>query len=334
MAIALAVFLFTFLVLTAGGMWSVAHLPQFKDVGQRPQSNPPSSDWYIGYDRDGIHRDHYVFYGGYGSAIANARIADALILGSSRAQIGFLAAELAQFAMTDGLSFYNMGFGHGEGYIFAREVILQHNLRPRFLIVNADVGDGAKTTFFRDQPSPFAKQILKAGWWSATKYIYGKELGDVAESYLERVFPYFPGHSQGTLIYRSWSNGFWQRNRFTDVKGAYPVQPYPDTQSPEDRMLEQERAREFTTEMQARGSAVVFTWVPASYTNRERAMHLAAAAGVPFIAPVPEGLTSFDEGHLDLESAQRFSAAFLEEFRAWLRTVGVAGVTRHSAGPD
>jgi hypothetical protein len=315
----LAIFALVFAALTAGGMWAVGNVPAVTARWGPPPPLPPQpgEDWYIAYDQDNVARDHYVMYTGYGPAIAYAKGADAVIVGDSRSQIGFLREELAAYTEREGVRFYNMSLGFFEGDPFFTEVIRRQDLRPRYLIVNVDVSQG---NFFRAEPSALGKKILAGGGWTAQKYIYGRYMSDIVESTVQKAFPYYPGPKQGTVMYRSWSNGFWNRDKMIGYKGPYPVKPFVDTQSADERAEEQQRARVFAREMEARGSRVVFTWVPASYMNRDRAKAIAEAAGVPFISPDLEGLATIDEGHLDGESAERFSIAFLDEFNDWRRT--------------
>jgi len=48
-------------------------------------------------------------------------------------------------------------------------------------------------------------------------------------------------------------------------------------------------------------------------TSIGTAKAIAAALGFNLVAPRPPGLVTFDHYHLDRQSAQRWSAAFLEE---------------------
>ena len=72
-------------------------------------------------------------------------------------------------------------------------------------------------------------------------------------------------------------------------------------------------ARAFVQRMQARGSAVIFAWIPSPDSTREAAVDLAMAAGVPLIAPDLDRLRTFDTFHLDVDSARRYTAAFERE---------------------
>jgi hypothetical protein len=71
-------------------------------------------------------------------------------------------------------------------------------------------------------------------------------------------------------------------------------------------------AKEFIGRLKVERQCVVLTIVPNKDTRRAEAQTIANALGVSFIAPRVEGLTTFDGSHLDVASAARWSAAFLD----------------------
>ena len=62
--------------------------------------------WYVAYDD--FHVDHYILFHGFGEPIRQARAADVIIVGSSRAQFAFPRDVLEQMSHESGLHFYNL----------------------------------------------------------------------------------------------------------------------------------------------------------------------------------------------------------------------------------
>ena len=70
---------------------------------------------------------------------------------------------------------------------------------------------------------------------------------------------------------------------------------------------------EFLPSLSADRACTILTIVPTVKTGIGTAKAIAAALGFNLVAPRPPGLVTFDQVHLDRQSAQRWSAAFLEE---------------------
>ena len=70
---------------------------------------------------------------------------------------------------------------------------------------------------------------------------------------------------------------------------------------------------EFLPSLSVDRACTILTVVPTVKTGVGTAKAIAAALGLNLVAPRLAGLITFDRSHLDPESAQRWSAAFLEE---------------------
>ena len=70
--------------------------------------------------------------------------------------------------------------------------------------------------------------------------------------------------------------------------------------------------RDFLRQLPVRPECAIFTMVPTVDTDAATASAIAEALGLTFVSPELEGLVTFDESHLDSESTQRWSRAFLE----------------------
>jgi hypothetical protein len=71
--------------------------------------------------------------------------------------------------------------------------------------------------------------------------------------------------------------------------------------------------RNFLNRLPSGQTCTILTVVPAVGTPMGTAKAIAARLGLKFVAPQLQGLMTFDKVHLDPQSAQRWSAAFLEQ---------------------
>ena len=76
----------------------------------------------------------------------------------------------------------------------------------------------------------------------------------------------------------------------------------------------QRAADDFISSLNLRRDCVVLTVTPRTGTPDQYAEHLAARLQLPLIKPMVENLVTIDHSHLDKDSAQRWSSAFLVEF--------------------
>jgi hypothetical protein len=290
--------------------------------GTLPTPQLMGPDWYVAVDDDLIHWDHYIHYTGYGPAIANLKAADVVILGNSRSQYSFDPDEIVAYSAEHGTRIYNMGFGHGESLKFAEVVLNQHDVRPRIIVVMVDVGPSS----FSNVMSPFAESIVSKGTWGATRYVYSNMLARLVQEPMQRVFPYFHASNPRTILYRSWSHGFWGRQVAAREAPSWdPIETATDFRPADVRRTERAEARAFVRRMRARGSAVVFGWVHTPLSPKRSAADLAEAADVPLIAPDIRGLRTFDGTHLDVESARRYTLAFEEQLTPIVGRILAAG---------
>lgn len=288
---------------------------EFRDPtagGTLPSPESIGPDWYVAADDQLLTWDHYVYYAGYGTAVANARASDVVIVGNSRSQYALIADDVLDVGRQRGWRIHHMGVGHGESMRFTEMIFERHDIRPAVVIVGVDTSVVASS--FSAKLSPFAQAMIDKGSWAAIREVYGHYWLDAVRLPMEHLLPSAHPNDLRKIIYRSWSTGFWRRQGSSlDSPGQFPIESYVDSRTAEVRAHQTAEARAFVQRMRARGSAVVFAWIPTPDTTRESAVDLAAAADVPLIAPDLEGLRTFDGSHLDLDSAQRYTAAFLDQ---------------------
>jgi hypothetical protein len=318
MAKGYATFVLVLALLTGAGLFYERDVRDPTEGGTLPTPETIGPDWYVAVDDDLIHWDDYVHYTGYGPAIANARMADVMIVGNSRAQFSFDPPMIAKYGQEHSLRFYDMGFGFGESTHFTELIFDRHDIRPPVVVVMVDI---FPYDTFTDSLSPFAQSIVDKGTWGANRTVYSHMWMNMLQLPLQHLFPYFHSNNLRTILYRSWTTGFWGRQLVYQTPGAFPGPTPVDERPPGIREIEIAKAQAFVQRMQARGSQVIFSWVPTPATPRAAAQDLADAAHVPLIAPDLDlaTLRSVDGSHLDVEGSQRYTEQFEAQLTPMLR---------------
>jgi hypothetical protein len=229
-------------------------------------------------------------------AVSNARV---IVLGNSRTQFGFSSPVTVRWFEQRSIPFYLMGFSHYESVTFVTPVLAKVQPHASAYVINAD-------RFFAEWLSPTSHRI-----------VYER---DSRSRYVEKQFWQRPHQAicgtaaflcgRDLAVYRDIANGTW----FTS--GMLPHEP---SGVADGRPSEVERwphyidlANEFIDQLKVDRQCIVLTIVPTKDTKRAEAQAISEALGVPFIAPRVDDLTTFDGSHLDVKSAARWSAAFLD----------------------
>ena len=262
----------------------------------------PSSDFYVATDS----LDHIVLSRGWDETVPHLKAADVLFLGNSRVMLGFSRTELGTMFDRLGMHYYLLGFGHTEGDQFPLAIIRKFNLRPRFVVINAD-------PFFVGGVSPFGRKVASMSTFDARKALFEGAAHDRFVSALRPLLPHWPDLADGPVsrlpLYRARSDGAWLGPsafaKTTPVREGVDAPPGP---VPEARLL---LAKQFKAEMDARGTQIILTCVPSPAADRRQAEEFARYLDVPLVDPHMDGLETFDRNHLTPESARRFTAAFV-----------------------
>jgi hypothetical protein len=229
-------------------------------------------------------------------AASKARV---VVLGNSRVQFGFSSPFTVRWFESRSIPFYMLGFSHYESVTFVTPILAKVQPHASAYIINAD-------RFFAEWLSPTSHRIF-----------YER---DVRARYGEKHFWQLPHRAMcGAIsflcgrelaIYRDVHNGSW----FTS--GVLPNEPsgVADGRSSDAELWPHyiDLAKTFISGLKVDRKCVVLTIVPTKETKRVEARAIADALGVSFIAPTVAGLTTFDGSHLDVDSATRWSAAFLD----------------------
>lgn len=298
------------LTAVTAGVWL-----QYPELGGRvrniTRAERPSDDYYLAHDHGG-HVDHHVLYFGTDAeALAHLRRADVLLLGNSRLMFAARPRVLDAFFESRGLRYYILGFGFREADRFPLAVIEKFDLRPRFVIVNAD-------GFFANWLSDFARTVIKDTTFGAWKFRQEAETAHEVRRAMHQLVPNWvdllgrPGFARQRelVIYRSRTNGAWQLSPWEP--GTMPVYGR-DPAEPALAPGEAEAARRFKAAMDRRGSSLVLTYVPTPRPLGGGPALQADVLGVPLVWPEPSGLHSADGDHLDEPSAVAWTEAFVRE---------------------
>jgi hypothetical protein len=225
--------------------------------------------------------------------------ASVVVLGNSRTQFGFSSPVTVRWFEQRSIPFYLMGFSHYESVTFVTPVLAKVQPHASAYVINAD-------RFFAEWLSPTSHRI-----------VYER---DARARYVEKQFWQWPHKAicgtaaflcgRELAVYRNIDNGTW----FTS--GVLPHEPsgVADGGSSEAERWPHyiDLAKEFIDRLQVDRQCIVLTIVPTKDTKRAEAQAIAEALGVSFIAPRVDDLTTFDGSHLDVKSAARWSAAFLD----------------------
>jgi hypothetical protein len=245
--------------------------------------------------------DHGAFWFGLEpQAQRAAGAAEVLFVGSSRMQFAFSGAATASWFSASGIRHYLLGFSNSENVVFFGPLLARIRPRAKVYVINVD-------RFFDDRVSPPTAQILQGGdvldrhkekraWQSLHKGICA-------------ALPVVCGDA--VAVFRMRESGAWQ---LLGDERIEPMQVSDGQPGNVERWDQYARLGEkFVAQLPVDPSCVILTVVPSVGTKRAEALALAARLGYKLLAPQIPDLHTFDSSHLDEESAERWSAAFLRE---------------------
>jgi hypothetical protein len=261
---------------------------------------------YCGTDRH-AHYDHAAFvYDLERGVRASVDSANLLILGSSHIQTAMSSGALVAFEKNNPhVRPYLMGFGYFEQDVFSAAVIRELHPTPKVVVINAD-------PFFSDSVSVDARKLLQSRGTQRVNALAKKAghsivealCGDGTQSAVARQLC-----GTTSTLYRSRRDGRWIFN------GEHPFKDTLSTPTfyPGDAELTRYavNAERFVKAFAIDRTCVVITLVPDGVVPESLARSIADRVGATFIAPRLDHLGSPDGSHLDTESAERWSAAFL-----------------------
>ena len=266
------------------------------------QASGYGSDGYLGYCGATSYGDYdhgAIWFGLEPAANAAAANAQVLFVGNSRTQFAFSSKATADWFSSLSESYYLLGFSHFENYTF--EAPLLRKLRPRakVYVINID-------SFFERSETGPGKTVMRDES-ARTRYEQKRQWQRLHKATCT-TFKAVCGHQEA--IFRSRSAGAW-----LVTGGQFTSEPVSYDEDIDQNTLASYTAlgNEFLPRLSADRTCTVLTVVPTVKTRIGTAKAIALALGLNLVAPRLAGLMTFDGYHLDRESAQRWSAAFLEE---------------------
>jgi hypothetical protein len=235
-------------------------------------------------------------------ASAAATTADVLFLGDSRMQFGISTDATAHWFSAHSLTYYLLGFAYNGNYGFEAPLLRRLGPRAQVYVINLD-------RFFEDSLTPPAKTVMRDST-ARTRYEQ-KRLWQRAHEGICGGLPSLCGHE--IAFFRSRATGAW-----TVTGGRLTAQPvsYVERVDPDVLKAYETAARAFLSHLPVSRNCVLLTIVPtagtAPGTGAGTAKAIAAALGVSLVGPELAGLSTFDGSHLDHQSAERWSTAFIE----------------------
>lgn len=254
-------------------------------------------------------------------ALEALRGADVITFGTSRAQHAFSTDIVRAYFHARAIRFYALGFSYVEPAALPLAIVRNERLRPKIVIIVAD------TFFAPSEASPAIRAVIGsnvplADRLSATAGYLAKSVFVAGWASFCPTLP-LACPQRRAAIYRTRADGMWVwRDLYAaDVSLAIPddlatLEAYPRAYAARDR----DAALQF---LQAAGIPPACAVITATPTRRlnfyEYAETLGQSIGATVIVPRLSGLAAIDDNHLNWESAQRWSAAFLAEFDDVLR---------------
>lgn len=273
------------------------------------------ADRYLGYCQATSYGDydHGAFWFGLEPAAqASAQAADALFLGTSRMQFGFSTDAVTRWFSNARSRHYLLGFSHSGNHRFLGPLLGRLEPTADVYVINLDLFfEGTASiparTVMHD-PSALARYEQKRLWQRIHERVCGIASGICAD---------------GIAFFRERHTGTW-----TVRGGPFQAGSVAYRAEVDDAVVAAyvPAGRDFLATLPVPRECVVLTYVPTDDSDRETAAAVAAALGAPFVSPPLDGLTTFDGSHLDVESAERWSAAFMAEAAPTLeRCLGIEG---------
>jgi len=288
--------LFLLAVVLGAGLYSLRRYAIFGC-----QASGYSSDAYLAYCGATSYGDYdhgAIWFDLEPAANSAATNAQVLFVGNSRTQFAFSTKATADWFSSISESYYLLGFSHFENYTF--EAPLLRNLRPRakVYVINIDAfferwETGPGKTVMRDESAKTRYQE-KRRWQGIHKVIC-------------TTFRVLCGDD--IAIFRSRPTGAW---RVTDWRFTREPVSYDDYIDQTKVVAYTTVANQFLPSLAVDRGCTILTIVPAVKTSIGTAKAIADGLGFNLVAPRLDGLVTFDQVHLDPESAQRWSTAFFE----------------------
>lgn len=261
------------------------------------------ADRYLGYcnARSYADFDHGAFWFGLEpAAVQAAARAEVLFIGNSRLQFGLSTRTTLDWFAEAGLSHYLLGFSNAENVVFFEPMLAELGPSATVYVINVD-------GFFLDFQTPPVRDLFSRTGDIAVRYRQ-KQLWQIPHQLICTTVPAACGND--VAFFRARGDGHWVIN---GTRGLRPG-PVGELDVDDNRSLTSRftRAEEFVSQLPVDRNCIVMTIVPSGETDFDSARTIADRLGILFVAPRLDELRTFDGSHLDPDSAEQWSTAFLD----------------------
>jgi hypothetical protein len=246
--------------------------------------------------------DHGAFWFGLEPQAQRAAAeADVLIIGSSRLEFAFSGAATAKWFSQIASRYYLLGFSNTENVVFFAPLVAKIHPLAKVYVINVD------RFFDDDRVSPPAERILRDR--DIQKRYEEKRTWQMLHKGICTALPFVCGTA--IAVFRERESGVWHMNGTGRLEAESVSDGRPGNIDRWDHYAQ--LGEKFLAQLPVDRSCVILTIVPTVETRRAEAMAIAAKLGLDLLAPQIDGLRTFDGSHLEEASAERWSAAFLQE---------------------
>jgi hypothetical protein len=276
----------------------------FESFGCRTQQY--GTDEFLAYCRSIAYADYEhgaLYYGLEPNLHDNIRTAQVLFLGNSMLQAGFSTTAVRHFFRTRAIRFFVMGFGYGEPSAFAQAVLDRARATPKLIVINAD-------PFFRNVMTQTAIDAVEG----RAAFLFNLGLKMVFQRIHRTICRVVSCPENEPSIFRSAKDGQWNWiGPYVDER-ALPIGQETDMRITQAQIESAKIIGEaFLRHVGLRRQCVVLTGIPNSLWNSpEVAEALAAGLHTTLVTTKVDGLATLDGTHMNLQSAELWSAAFVE----------------------
>lgn len=269
-----------------------------------------SDDHYLAYCHNARYGDyeHYALYRDTEPGVTEAlQQSDVLFVGNSNTQYGFSTQAVVDYFNSKSTQHYVMGFGQGAQSPVAFEIIQKHDLKPSILVANID-------PFFSSDMNGTFSRVLHEGEKLDEEFDKKKRLQAWQQTICANdssAWYRFVCRGSAETLYRARSNGHWLTDYYRPNL-RIPVSESDALLNTVDESVE--AANVFIDGLGLNRDCVILTLTPRTDTPVAFATEISDRLEMPLITPALSGLVTIDHSHLDSDSAERWSTAFLAEF--------------------
>jgi hypothetical protein len=259
-------------------------------------------DSYLGYCGATSYGDYdhgAIWFGLEPATVTAAANAQVLFLGNSRTVFGFSSKATDDWFSSLSKSYYLLGFSHFENYTFEGPLLRKLHPKAKVYIINID-------SFFEQAETGPGRTVMLDE--SARSNYEQKRRWQFIHKAICTKLPSACGHNEA--IFRSRPTGAW-----LVVGDRFKSEPVSYSEDVDQKKVASYSAlgKVFLPTLSAADGCTILTTVPTVKTDLGTGKAVADALGLKFVAPKLDGLVTFDQVHLNPESAQRWSTAFFEQ---------------------